>query len=50
MKKDKLLLQYKNTHLLKKIQSFKDIILDLKKKKLLTDSVTDMLKVSLKIY
>lgn len=49
MKKDKLLLQRKNKRLLTKIQTFQDVMKDLKRKNLLAESVTNMLNVSSKI-
>ncbi|XP_011866845.1 PREDICTED: uncharacterized protein LOC105561459 [Vollenhovia emeryi] len=48
MRKDKLLLQRKNERLFTKVQKFKGVIKDLKRKKLATDSVIDILNVSLK--
>ncbi|XP_025995164.1 uncharacterized protein LOC105206304 [Solenopsis invicta] len=46
LRKENMLLQYQNKRLLNQIQTTKDIIQELKKKNLITDSVSEMLSVS----
>lgn len=46
LRKEKLHLLRKNKRLVSKINTFKDIIQDLKEKRLLSDSVADILNVS----
>ncbi|XP_015436508.1 PREDICTED: uncharacterized protein LOC107191880 [Dufourea novaeangliae] len=46
LRREKLLLKRKNERLLKKIKTFSDIIEELQKKNLLTDSLAEILKVN----
>lgn len=50
MRQKKVSLQLKNDRLISQIKTFKDTIKHLKRKNLVTDSVENMLNVSLKIY
>ncbi|CAL1677361.1 unnamed protein product [Lasius platythorax] len=50
MRQEKMSLQFKNDRLISQIKTFKDTIKYLKRKNLVTDSVENILNVSLKIY